>query len=225
MKDIKSGKINGLGPDAKSQITLRYVNDFPVKADTVLISIQHRENISLEKVKELVIPYIKKVLPDNFVDEETKILINPTGRFVIGGPDGDAGLTGRKIIVDTYGGYSRHGGGAFSGKDPTKVDRSAAYMARFIAKNIVANGFAKKCEIQLSYAIGIAKPISIYVDTFGTGKIPDTEIVKKIVNTFKLTPKGIIDSLDLRKPIYKKTTNYGHFGKKDLPWEQIIKIV
>ena len=158
------------------------------------------------------------------LDSETKYYINPTGRFVIGGPLGDSGLTGRKIIVDTYGGYSRHGGGAFSGKDPTKVDRSAAYMARFIAKNIVANGFASKCEIQLSYAIGVAEPLSIYVDTFGTGKISDSEIIQKIRNNFKLTPRGIIESLDLRRPIYKKTTNYGHFGKKDLPWEQIIKL-
>ena len=159
------------------------------------------------------------------LDKNTKYFINPTGRFVIGGPLGDSGLTGRKIIVDTYGGYSRHGGGAFSGKDPTKVDRSAAYMARYIAKNIVANGFAKKCEIQLSYAIGVAKPVSIYVDTFGTGKISDNDIVKKINNSFNLTPRGIIETLHLREPIYKKTTNYGHFGKSDLPWEQIIKLV
>ena len=150
--------------------------------------------------------------------------INPTGRFVIGGPLGDSGLTGRKIIVDTYGGYSRHGGGAFSGKDPTKVDRSAAYMARFIAKNIVANGYAKKCEIQFSYAIGVAKPVSIYVDTFGTSVIPEEEIVDLIYNNFELTPKGIIEYLGLRKPIYKKTTNYGHFGKEDLSWEKVIKI-
>ena len=159
------------------------------------------------------------------LDDETRYFINPTGRFVIGGPLGDSGLTGRKIIVDTYGGYSRHGGGAFSGKDPTKVDRSAAYMARFIAKNIVANGLAKKCEIQLSYAIGVAQPVSIYVDTFGTGKVSENEIVKKIKNTFNLTPRGIIKSLDLRRPIYKQTTNYGHFGKENLPWEKIIKLV
>lgn len=214
MKDIKSGKINGLGPDAKSQITLRYVNDFPVKADTVLISIQHRENISLEKVKELVIPYIKKVLPDNFVDEETKILINPTGRFVIGGPDGDAGLTGRKIIVDTYGGYAPHGGGAFSGKDPTKVDRSAAYIARYLAKNVVASGIADKCLIQLSYAIGIAEPISFYVNTFNTNKVDEEKIQDVLLTLVDLKPRSIREILGLNKPIYKKTAAYGHFGRK-----------
>ena len=217
--------INYLRPDGKVQVTVEYEKDNPKRIDTIVVSTQHKDGINMDKLKEDIIEnVVKPVVPDELLDNNTKYYINPTGRFVIGGPLGDSGLTGRKIIVDTYGGYSRHGGGAFSGKDPTKVDRSAAYMARFIAKNIVANGFAKKCEIQLSYAIGIAKPISIYVDTFGTGKIADTEIVKKIVNTFKLTPKGIIDSLDLRRPIYKKTTNYGHFGKKDLPWEQIIKM-
>ena len=222
----KKNIINYLRPDGKVQVTVEYEKDRPKRIDTIVVSTQHKDGISMDKIKEDIIEnVVKPVVPEELLDDNTKYYINPTGRFVIGGPLGDSGLTGRKIIVDTYGGYSRHGGGAFSGKDPTKVDRSAAYMARFIAKNIVANGFAKKCEIQLSYAIGIAKPISIYVDTFGTGKIPDTEIVKKIVNTFKLTPKGIIDSLDLRKPIYKKTTNYGHFGKKDLPWEQIIKMV
>ena len=222
----KKNIINYLRPDGKVQVTVEYEKDKPKRIDTIVVSTQHKDGISMDKLKEDIIEnVVRPVVPQELLDNNTKYYINPTGRFVIGGPLGDSGLTGRKIIVDTYGGYSRHGGGAFSGKDPTKVDRSAAYMARFIAKNIVANGFAKKCEIQLSYAIGIAKPISIYVDTFGTGKIPDTEIVKKIVNTFKLTPKGIIDSLDLRKPIYKKTTNYGHFGKKDLPWEQIIKIV
>ena len=222
----KKNIINYLRPDGKVQVTVEYEKDKPKRIDTIVVSTQHKDGIGMDKLKEDIIEnVVRPVVPQELLDNNTKYYINPTGRFVIGGPLGDSGLTGRKIIVDTYGGYSRHGGGAFSGKDPTKVDRSAAYMARFIAKNIVANGFAKKCEIQLSYAIGIAKPISIYVDTFGTGKIPDTEIVKKIVNTFKLTPKGIIDSLDLRKPIYKKTTNYGHFGKKDLPWEQIIKIV
>ena len=171
-------------------------------------------------IKEKV---INAVVPKELLDEKTKYYINPTGRFVIGGPLGDSGLTGRKIIVDTYGGYSRHGGGAFSGKDPSKVDRSAAYMARFIAKNVVANGYALKCEIQFSYAIGVAKPVSIYVDTFGTSTIPEEEIVKKIEATFNLTPRGIINTLGLRKPIYRQTTNYGHFGKENLPWEKVIK--
>ncbi len=172
-------------------------------------------------IKEKVINY---VIPKELLDENTKYYINPTGRFVIGGPFGDSGLTGRKIIVDTYGGYSRHGGGAFSGKDPTKVDRSAAYMARHIAKNIVANKLARKCEIQFSYAIGVAKPVSVYIDTFGTNQIPEEEIIKKVEEKFDLTPRGIINYLDLQKPIYKKTTNYGHFGKKDLPWERIVEI-
>ena len=197
----------------------------PIRIDTVVISTQHDENISLEDLKkDIKEKVINSVIQKELLDENTKYYINPTGRFVIGGPLGDSGLTGRKIIVDTYGGYSRHGGGAFSGKDPTKVDRSAAYMARFIAKNIVANGYAKKCEIQFSYAIGVAKPVSIYVDTFGTSVIPEEEIVNLIYNKFELTPKGIIEYLGLRKPIYRKTTNYGHFGKDDLPWEKIIKI-
>ena len=166
---------------------------------------------------------INEVLPKELLDKDTKYFINPTGRFVIGGPLGDSGLTGRKTIVDTYGGYAHHGGGAFSGKDATKVDRSASYMARFIAKNVVANNYADKCEIQLSYAIGVAKPVSIYIDTFGTNKIAEEEIINKIINTFDLTPKGIIDYLDLRKPIYRSTTNYGHFGKPYLSWEKIIK--
>ena len=221
----KNGTINYIRPDGKVQVTVEYDKNIPKRIDTIVVSTQHKEKADLEQLKKDIIEYVvKPVVPQELLDDETKYYINPTGRFVIGGPLGDSGLTGRKIIVDTYGGYSRHGGGAFSGKDPTKVDRSAAYMARFIAKNIVANGFAKKCEIQLSYAIGVAKPISIYVDTFGTGTIPDTEIVKKINNTFNLTPRGIIESLDLRRPIYTQTTNYGHFGKKDLPWEQIIKL-
>lgn len=218
--------IDYIRPDGKVQVTVEYEKDKPKRIDTIVISTQHNANIDLDVLKKDIIEnVVKPIVPSELLDESTKYYINPTGRFVIGGPLGDSGLTGRKIIVDTYGGYSRHGGGAFSGKDPTKVDRSAAYMARFVAKNIVANGLAKKCEIQLSYAIGIAKPISIYVDTFGTGKIPDNEIVKKVKNTFKLTPRGIIESLDLRRPIYKQTTNYGHFGKKDLPWEKIIKLV
>ena len=221
----KENIINYIRPDGKVQVTVEYEDNKPVRIDTIVLSTQHNSDADLEKLKADIKQYvIKPIVPAELLDSETKYYINPTGRFVIGGPLGDSGLTGRKIIVDTYGGYSRHGGGAFSGKDPTKVDRSAAYMARFIAKNIVANGFASKCEIQLSYAIGVAEPLSIYVDTFGTGKISDSEIIQKIRNNFKLTPRGIIESLDLRRPIYKKTTNYGHFGKKDLPWEQIIKL-
>lgn len=223
MKDIKNGTIVNLGPDAKAQITLKYVNDFPVKADTVLISIQHRESVSLEKVKEIVVPYIKKVLPENFIDEDTKILVNPTGRFVIGGPDGDTGLTGRKIIVDTYGGYAPHGGGAFSGKDPTKVDRSAAYMARYLAKNILMKYELSECTIQLSYAIGVAQPISLTILTNENElSINDKKEIKKyIYKNVDLSPKGIIDRFDLRKPIYSKNVNYGHFGKSDSAWEKI----
>ena len=227
LTEVRKNKIvDYIRPDGKVQVTVEYEKDEPKRIDTIVVSTQHKEKVDLEKLKNDIKEYvINPVVPKELLDSQTKYYINPTGRFVIGGPLGDSGLTGRKIIVDTYGGYSRHGGGAFSGKDPTKVDRSAAYMARFIAKNIVANGFAKKCEIQLSYAIGVAKPISIYVDTFGTGTIPDTDIVKKINNSFNLTPRGIIETLDLRKPIYKKTTNYGHFGKPDLPWEKIIKLV
>ena len=218
--------IDYIRPDGKVQVTVEYDKDKPKRVDTIVISTQHNADCDLENLKKDIKEYVvKPIVPEELLDENTKYYINPTGRFVIGGPLGDSGLTGRKIIVDTYGGYSRHGGGAFSGKDPTKVDRSAAYMARFIAKNIVANGFAKKCEIQLSYAIGVAKPVSIYVDTFGTGKIPENEIVKKIKDKFNLTPRGIIETLDLRKPIYKQTTNYGHFGKENLPWEKIIKLV
>ncbi len=214
-----------LRPDGKTQVTIEYKGDKPVRVDTVVVSTQHTQDVELETLRKDMIEYvIKKVIPKELLDEQTKYYINPTGRFVIGGPLGDSGLTGRKIIVDTYGGYSRHGGGAFSGKDPTKVDRSAAYMARFIAKNIVANGYASKCEIQFSYAIGVAKPVSIYVDTFGTSTIPEDQIVKLIYNRFELTPRGIIGYLGLRNPIYTKTTNYGHFGKDDLPWERIIKI-
>lgn len=214
-----------LRPDGKTQVTIEYKGDKPVRVDTVVVSTQHKEEIELEVLRKDIIQHvIKYIIPKELLDDQTKYYINPTGRFVIGGPLGDSGLTGRKIIVDTYGGYSRHGGGAFSGKDPTKVDRSAAYMARFIAKNIVANGYASKCEIQFSYAIGVAKPVSIYVDTFGTSTIPEDQIVKLIYNRFELTPRGIIEYLGLRNPIYTKTTNYGHFGKDDLPWERIIKI-
>lgn len=226
LSDVRKEKIIPyLRPDGKTQVTIEYEGDKPIRVDTVVISTQHDENVSLENLrKDIKEKVINNVIPKELLDEKTKYYINPTGRFVIGGPLGDSGLTGRKIIVDTYGGYSRHGGGAFSGKDPTKVDRSAAYMARFIAKNIVANGYATKCEIQFSYAIGVAKPVSIYVDTFGTSTIPEEEIVKLIYNKFELTPKGIIEYLGLRKPIYKNTTNYGHFGKNNLPWEKIIKM-
>lgn len=222
-KDIKSGKLKGLGPDAKTQISLKYVNDVAVKVDTILISIQHKENMETEDVKNLVLPYIKKVLPDYLLGEEN-ILVNPTGRFVIGGPNGDTGLTGRKIIVDTYGGYAPHGGGAFSGKDPTKVDRSAAYMMRYLAKNIVASGLAKKCLLQVSYAIGIADPISLCVDTFGTGD--DKKIEENIVDLIDLKPRGIREILQLNKPIYQKTASYGHFGREpeadgSFSWEKL----
>lgn len=220
----KKGMIQGLKPDGKVQVTVEYDDNKPVRIDTIVISTQHEESKNLEELKkELERKVIHEIVPANLLDEKTRYLINPTGRFVIGGPLGDSGLTGRKIIVDTYGGYSRHGGGAFSGKDATKVDRSASYMARFLAKNIVANHYAKKCEIQLSYAIGVARPVSIYIDTFGTASISEEEIIKKIENGFDLTPSGIIRYLDLRKPMFKKTTNYGHFGKEELAWEKIVK--
>ena len=220
----KDKEIQGLRPDGKVQVTVEYDSGKPLRVDTVVLSTQHIDGIDLENLrKEVKEKIIFKIIPNNLLDENTKYYINPTGRFVIGGPLGDSGLTGRKIIVDTYGGYARHGGGAFSGKDPTKVDRSASYMARFLAKNIVANGYAKKCEIQLSYAIGVAKPVSIFVDTFGTETIPSSEIIKKLEN-FDLTPRGIIDYFDLQRPIYRLTTNYGHFGKENLPWEKVIKM-
>lgn len=221
----KQNIIDYLRPDGKVQVTIEYEDGVPVRVDTIVISTQHNENVSLDVLKKDIIEYVvKHVVPSNLLDENTRYFINPTGRFVIGGPLGDSGLTGRKIIIDTYGGYSRHGGGAFSGKDATKVDRSAAYMARFLAKNIVANKYAKKCEIQFSYAIGVAKPIAVYVETFGTNTIPETEIVDKIYKKFDLTPRGIINYLDLQKPIYRQTTNYGHFGKENLPWEKIIEL-
>lgn len=215
--------IDYLRPDGKTQVTVEYDGDKPVRIDTIVVSTQHLPDVDMNVLKKDIIEkVIKPIVPANLLDENAKYFINPTGRFVIGGPLGDSGLTGRKIIVDTYGGAARHGGGAFSGKDPTKVDRSASYMARHIAKNIVANGYAKKCEIQIAYSIGVAKPVSIYVNTYGTNTIPEEEIVEKINNTFDLTPRGIINYLDLQRPIYRQTTNYGHFGKKDLPWEKII---
>ena len=221
----KENLLNYIKPDGKVQVTVEYENDVPLRIDTIVVSSQHTEDTDLEVLRKDIKKYvINKIVPSSLLDENTKYYINPTGRFVIGGPYGDSGLTGRKIIVDTYGGYSRHGGGAFSGKDPTKVDRSACYMARHIAKNVVANKYAKKCEIQLAYAIGVAKPVSIYVDTFNTNTIHEKEIINKIKNKFDLTPSGIIDYLDLRKPIYKLTTNYGHFGKPNLSWEKIIDL-
>lgn len=221
----KQGIIEYLRPDGKVQVTVEYEGKQPIRVDTVVVSTQHIEEIEQEKLKvDIMNEAIQRVIPSDLLDDNTKYFINPTGRFVIGGPLGDVGLTGRKIIVDTYGGYSRHGGGAFSGKDYTKVDRSASYMARFIAKNIVANGYAKRCEIQLAYAIGVAKPVSIYVDTFGTSTISEEEIIQKIQENFDLTPRGIINTLNLDKPIYRQTSNYGHFGEKDLPWEKVINI-
>ncbi len=221
----KSGIMPYLRPDGKTQVTVEYEQDKPKRIEAILISTQHREDIKMEILKQDVIQnVINFVVPSDMMDEHTKIYINPTGRFVIGGSLGDTGLTGRKIIIDTYGGYSRHGGGAFSGKDASKVDRSAAYMLRHISKNIVANGLAEKCEIQLSYAIGMKEPLSLWINTFGTGKIPEEKIVDLIRDTFDLTPDGIIRYLDLRKPIYTKTTNYGHFGKDDLSWEKIIEL-
>ncbi|MFR2451399.1 MAG: methionine adenosyltransferase [Clostridia bacterium] len=215
--------IDYLRPDGKTQVTVEYDGEKPARVDTIVVSTQHLPDVDMNVLKKDIIEkVIKPIVPANLLDENTKYFINPTGRFVIGGPLGDSGLTGRKIIVDTYGGAARHGGGAFSGKDPTKVDRSASYMARHIAKNIVANGYAKKCEIQIAYSIGVAKPVSIYVTTYGTNTIPEEEIVEKIDKTFDLTPRGIINYLDLQRPIYRQTTNYGHFGKKDLPWEKII---
>lgn len=224
LTEVRKEKIiDYLRPDGKTQVTVEYDGEKPVRVDTIVISAQHLPDVDMKVLKKDIIEkVIKPTVPANLLDENTKYFINPTGRFVIGGPLGDSGLTGRKIIVDTYGGAARHGGGAFSGKDPTKVDRSASYMARHIAKNIVANGYAKKCEIQIAYSIGVAKPVSIYVNTFGTNTIPEEEIVEKINNTFDLTPRGIINYLDLQRPIYRQTTNYGHFGKKDLPWEKII---
>lgn len=224
----KDGTLNYLRPDGKTQVTVEYdENGTPVRLDAVVLSTQHDPKVTQEQIHEDIKKYVfEPILPPDMVDENTKFFINPTGRFVIGGPQGDSGLTGRKIIVDTYGGYARHGGGAFSGKDCTKVDRSAAYAARYVAKNIVAAGLARKCEIQLSYAIGVAHPTSIMVDTYGTGKISDGRLVEIIRKNFDLRPAGIIKMLDLRRPIYKQTAAYGHFGRKDLdlPWERLDKV-
>lgn len=217
-----------LRPDGKTQVTIEYdENDQPIRVDTIVISTQHSEDVSTEKIEQDMMTYVvEPIVPAYFLDEETKYLINPTGRFVIGGPQGDVGLTGRKIIVDTYGGYSRHGGGAFSGKDPTKVDRSAAYAARYVAKNIVAASLAEKCEVQLAYAIGVTEPVSITIDTFGTGIVDEEHLVKTVRELFDLRPAGIIDMLDLQNPIYKDTAAYGHFGRTDVvfSWEKTDKV-
>ena len=229
LADIRKEKVvDYLRPDGKTQVTVLYDEEGnPVNIDTILISTQHSDCVTQEQIKaDLFEHVIKPIIPSNLLTSETKYLVNPTGRFVIGGPQGDTGLTGRKIIVDTYGGYSRHGGGAFSGKDPSKVDRSAAYMARYIAKNIVASGLARKCEIQLSYAIGVAEPTSVLVETFETSKVDENVIVKAVRENFNLTPKGIITSLDLKRPIYRQIAAYGHMGRNDLdlPWERLDKV-
>ena len=223
----KNGTLAYLRPDGKSQVTVEYVDEKPVRVDTIVVSSQHDPDVEHSQIEQDIIEnVIKKVIPAELLDENTKYYINPTGRFVIGGPMGDSGLTGRKIIVDTYGGYAAHGGGAFSGKDPTKVDRSACYAARYVAKNIVASGIASKCEVQLAYAIGVAKPVSILVNTYGTGKISDEEITKIVQENFDLRPAAIIKNFNLRRPIYKQVAAYGHFGRTDLdlPWEKVDKV-
>lgn len=223
----KSELLTYLRPDGKTQVTMEYEDDKPVRVDTVVISTQHDADVTIEKIKEDLIKHVVgPVIPEEYLDENTKYLVNPTGRFVIGGPMGDSGLTGRKIIVDTYGGYSRHGGGCFSGKDPTKVDRSATYAARYVAKNLVAAGLAKKCEIQLAYAIGVAKPVSVMVDSFGTGAVSDERLSEIVEKHFDLRPAAIIKDLDLRKPIYRQVAAYGHFGRDDLnvSWEKTDKV-
>jgi S-adenosylmethionine synthetase len=222
----KSRVVNWLRPDAKSQVSIRYENDHPVKVENVVISTQHAADVQHSAIRDFLIEnVIKKVIPANLIDAQTKFLINPTGRFVVGGPQGDSGLTGRKIIVDTYGGWGRHGGGAFSGKDPSKVDRSAAYMCRWVAKNIVAAGLADICELQVAYAIGHPEPVSIWVDAMGTAKVSEEKISAAVRQVFSFKPAAIVKQLDLLRPIYRGTTNYGHFGKADLPWEQTNKVV
>nr|WP_294688976.1 methionine adenosyltransferase [uncultured Anaerostipes sp.] len=223
----KNGAIPYLGPDGKAQVSVEYDDDKPVRVDTVVVSTQHLPEISHDTVeKDVIEQVVHAVIPESLIDEQTKYLVNPTGRFVIGGPQGDTGLTGRKIVVDTYGAFARHGGGAFSGKDPTKVDRSAAYAARYVAKNLVAAGIAHRCEIQIAYAIGVAQPVSVSINTFGTGAISDEKILKLIDEHFDLRPSSIIKGLGLRKPIYRQTASYGHFGRKDLqlPWEWTDKV-
>ena len=223
----KSGRLKYLRPDGKTQVTIEYDGNIPKRIDTIVCSVQHDENISQDKIYKDILKYvIEDIIPEGLMDDNTNVYVNPTGRFVIGGPHGDSGVTGRKIIVDTYGGCAHHGGGAFSGKDCTKVDRSAAYMARYLAKNIVAVGLAEKCEVQLSYAIGIANPVSVNVNTFGTGKKDDELLAEFIYNNFDLTPSGIIDIFKLRRPIYEQVASYGHFGRTELnlPWEQLNKV-
>jgi S-adenosylmethionine synthetase len=223
----KSGLLNFLRPDSKSQVSIQYINDKPIRVDTVVVSSQHVPEVTYETLREgLIEEVVKKVIPADMIDENTKYFINPTGRFVVGGPQGDCGLTGRKIIVDTYGGQGSHGGGAFSGKDPSKVDRSASYMARYVAKNVVAAGLARKCEVQIAYAIGVAEPVSIMVNTFGTGVIPSNQIARVVREEFDMRPAAIIKSLDLLRPIYRKTAAYGHFGRElpEFTWERTDRI-
>ena len=223
----KSGLLNFLRPDSKSQVSIQYINDKPIRVDTVVVSSQHAPDVTYENLKESIIEeVVRKVIPHDLIDENTKYFINPTGRFVVGGPMGDCGLTGRKIIVDTYGGQGSHGGGAFSGKDPSKVDRSASYMARYVAKNIVAAGIADKCEVQLAYAIGVAEPVSVMINTFGTGKIPSNDIARIALEEFDMRPRAIIENLDLLRPIYLKTAAYGHFGRElpEFTWERTDRV-
>lgn len=221
----QNGTLTYLRPDGKAQVTVEYEDDKPVHIDTVVLSTQHDEHVTHEQLERDILEYvIRPALPATLFDEKTRVLVNPTGRFVIGGPQGDSGLTGRKIIVDTYGGYARHGGGAFSGKDPTKVDRSASYMARYIAKNIVAAKLARRCELQVAYAIGVAKPVSVRVDTFGTGTVSDELLEKAVQEVFDLRPKAIIETLNLRRPIYQQTAKNGHFGNPDFPWEKTDRV-
>ena len=228
LSEVRKNKtLKYLRPDGKTQVTVEYVDDVPKRIDTIVISNQHSPKVELDDMKKDIIEHvIKPIVPAELIDSETKILVNPTGRFVVGGPQGDSGLTGRKIIVDTYGGAGRHGGGAFSGKDPTKVDRSAAYACRYVAKNIVASGLAKRCEIQLAYAIGVANPVSVFVDTFGTGKVSDDKLAQAVRKVFDLRPTAIINNLDLRKPIYRQVAAYGHMGREDLgvSWEKTDKV-
>ena len=223
----KNGTLDYLRPDGKTQVTIEYVDGVPARVDTIVVSSQHSPEVSLEQIRVDIINHvIKPIVPEELMDAETKYFINPTGRFVVGGPQGDSGLTGRKIIVDTYGGYARHGGGAFSGKDPTKVDRSAAYAARYVAKNVVAAGLAKKCEVQIAYAIGVAQPVSVLVDTFGTNTVEEEKIEAAVAQVFDLRPRAIIDTLELRKPIYRQLAAYGHIGREDLgvKWENTDKV-